>query len=428
MIQAIIESTRTPPGKGRSKIWAAMVCIFAATPLRFASKLNVDGYFTVDYYVTAVFCSSLIMACVVRQFQPYKVMRIAYTEEMWANGKDSFLDKESHTFKEIDLYEWIHLSQLARANHLVGYARKITPKDIKDELAKQKKSREAAKAQVERQQALEEGLAEEQIGEQIQKKENEKQKEEEKRKGMKEKYYNAHADLVVKVVQEITVSTVSPPADGKHVDIPQGSVVGKRVVVRPNSVGTIIEQVNADCVKIRIPKKVPKDVPVMEDRLPRVSFEKEEDKRPICFETGIPIAIIDKTSKFDPNDDKVFATVPDKELRQQFKNGRLEIERQYNMVLTPAFPEHKHTVNTWLHNIILRTVKPRPRHIVSEVNDDDHEAKPEEEATKWEDVEVPLQHIIEASKEWKKIEKGRDEWMKTNLVLGAGVADNAVEK
>jgi len=506
-IKTIIKATRSQPGKGRSKFWACGVCCFAMTPLRFASKLNVDGYFTVDYYVTAVFFSSLIMACVVRQFQPYKMMRIAYTEKMWTDGKDSFLDQKSHTFKEINLYEWIHLSQLARADHLKNYAQGMSPEGIKEELVKQKQSREevaekkkaketekkaveeaaekraaekmtaeekAAEEEAAEKKTAEQKAAEKKTAEEEHKKSQEAKRKEAKRlegmildehqKEMKKKYYNAHANLVVRVIRQITISTVSPPHQGDNdLNIQKGSVVSKVVVVRPDAVGTIVEQVNADVVKIRIPKKVHKNAPVLVNRLPRVSLEKEggkegtkeysssegegEDemdtnkpkkqktpKRPICFEGGLPITLIDpntdpKHTRFDPNDEEVFATVKDKKLRQKFADGTKKIERQYHMTLTPYFSdnESKHKVNTWLHNSVLRMLKPRPRE-VKEDDDEDHETKPGDEATKWEDIEVPLGAIIEASKAWVDMEVEREKWMRDMKVAAAAAKDNKVEK
>merc|ERR1719446_866862 len=122
------------PGKGRSKVFAAWVCLLATVPLRFASKIDSNGYYTVDYYVTAVFFSSLVIALLLRQFNPYKLTRVAYTEDLWLTGEDTFIDFKKHTHKKIDLYEWIHLNQKARAEHLLGYALKVTKKDIEDEL------------------------------------------------------------------------------------------------------------------------------------------------------------------------------------------------------------------------------------------------------------------------------------------------------
>jgi len=451
-------------------------------PLRFASKLNVDGYFTVDYYVTAVFFSSLIMACVVRQYHPYKMMRIVYTEKMWADGKDSFLDKKSQTFKEIDMYEWVHLSQLARARHLKDYARRISTKVIKDELDRQKKSRDAVKEK-----AAEEKKTPEEKKAAEEKKATEEKAAEEKTRSwcccisatqkkqeegtdvemMEKEYYNQHAKLIVKVIKEITESTVSPPHRGDQENLKlgmaKGTAVCKKVVVRPNSVGTIIDQVNDDLVKIRFPKEV-LDPPVSKGSLPKVSIEKESSpkeevkgslpqvseesspkeeakgsllqvpmeeksspkeegdeisknmkepkKKLVCFKSGAPIAIIDKNNKFE--DDKLFANI-DADLRESFKNGTKKIERQYHMTLTPNFDDDaqlKHKVNAWHHNAVLRMVKPRPRHMLKGEDVHDHETKRENEATKWEDVVVPLDAIIKASVEWKTFEEELDEWIK----------------
>jgi len=375
----------------------------------------------VDYYVTAVFFSSLIMACVVRQFQPYKIMRIAYTETMWATGVDSFFDQTSQTFREIDLYEWIHLPQLARAHHLKGYAQGLSPEVIKKELEKQETSRKALKD------ALKDAKSKEDL-------EKPKVVDDNKRK-MKEQYYNEHADVVVKLVREITVSTVSPPHKGND-DIQRGTVVFKEVEVRRDAVGTIIGQVNADVVKIRFPKKVPESPPVMENFLPRVSFEEAEGgkKKPICFDNGLPIALIDATEKFNPDDKNVFATVKDPNVRENFNaglrkfnaRGEMEFEHQYHMFLTPTFENKtkRKEVNAWLHNAALRMVKPQPRHMKKDdddlkKDDDDYERKSVDEATDWEDVDVPLANISETSEKWGVIEKERARWMRKHEVVEA---------
>jgi len=413
-IQAIIKSTRTPPGKGRSKLWAAMVCVFAATPLRFASKLDVDGYFTVDYYVTAVFCSSLIMACVVRQFQPYKVMRIAYTQEMWANGKDTFLDKETHEFKELDMYEWIHLTQIARANHLLGYARKVSLKDIKAELDLQKTRRK--------------GLSTKDL--------------EEAKPEMKKEYYNEHANLVVKVIREISVSSISPPlSEQKGNNLPQGGVISKVVVVRPNAIGTVVAKVDKDRIKIRIPKEIPSDPPLLQSHLPMVVYpDKAEKKALLCYEanalgTKLPVSLMDETQEFDPNGknaEDIFRGVPEN-LRQQFRDAvernQCVHERQYIMAMNPKPEESsKHDVNAWFHNEALRLLKPPPRYAKSNQNEDPESKPNNEEATKWEDVVVSLQDVIEASEDWKNIEKERDDWIKENYVREKQIEDNPDQK
>jgi len=416
MIQAIIESTRTPPGKGRSKIWAAMVCIFAATPLRFASKLNVDGYFTVDYYVTAVFCSSLIMACVVRQFQPYKVMRIAYTEEMWANGKDTFLDMETHEFKELDMYEWIHLTQIARANHLLGYARKVSPKDIKVELDLQKTRRKGLSTK-----DSEKGLAA-------------------AKPEMKTEYYNEHANLVVKVIREISVSSISPPlSEPKGDKLPQGGVISKVVVVRPNAIGTVVAKVDNDRIKIRIAKELPTNPPLLKSHLPIVVYP-EEKKALLCYDdadasgTKLPVSLIDETQKFDPNgknaEDIFHGVLPN--LRQEFHDAFAKDnwvhERQYIMAMNPKPGEDlKHDVNAWFHNEALRLLKPQSRRAKSDQKEDP-ESKPKDEATKWEDVVVSLQEVMEASEDWKRVEKERDEWIRTHGVRESEIEDNPDQK
>merc|ERR1719223_1623052 len=258
---------------------------------------------------------------------------------------------------------------------------------------------------------------------------------------MKEAYYNEHAKVVVKLVREITVSTVSPPHKGDNdLQLQRGSVVGKVVEVRRDAVGTIIGQVNDDVVKVRFPKVVPPAPPVYEPLLPCVSLEPDQEgkMKPICFDSGPPIALIDMEGKFDPDDKKVFATVGDPDLRKRFKAGEKKYEHQYRVVWTPTFEKEKtKRVNAWFHNATFRMVnpRPRPRHLKKDEDDDDlkkndddddYERKSQEAAAKWEDVEVPLLHISEASDDWGEIEMFQLKWKrKLEAVVDTEKAEKA---
>jgi len=417
-IQSIIRSTRSAPGKGRSKFVAALVCIGAClAPLRFAPKVDNDGFYTVDYYVTAVFFSSLVMACIVRQANPYKMMMIGYTKAMWSVGKDAFIDKKSHGYRSLDLYEWIHLTQLDRANHLFQYARMITSKDIDAEFKMRKEMKKSTDD------------ANEKIT-------------------PHKHYHNKGAKLKVKMIKEVSVVTTSLPlaAELAGDNLRESSMISKLVVVRVNAVGTVVESLDGERIKVRFPRKVPENV--FEYLLPHsvpLIFKIEGDKTP-HWRKNKSGQIVPITVPWDPSKkesctlhheccpahhemvDKSLAKLPKEEkedILAKFKasNTKKEAMYQYTMDLTPKpnTPEKKRKVNAWFHNSLLHLLAPPPHH------EDDEESQEEKEYLKqkkhedgdladaqWEDVVVSLHEVIEVSDQWLQIESERDLWMKSH--------------
>jgi len=294
-IKKVVMKTTSSPGKGRSKMFAAFVCLVATTPLRFSSKIDSNGYYTVDYYVTAVFFSSLVMALVLRQWNPYKMMRIAYTESLWLNGADTFIDRVKHTHRKIDLYEWIHLDQNSRAEHLLWYARRLTMDDVTDEMRSQK----SIKKMVEKIPQLEGKLkdltekkdkSEEDLTynipevEQALKDMNDALKKEEdgmqtnigvgeddhhalvvKNRHLKEDLYcNKYANLIVKTIDRIKVVSNSPPVDdefSKKMKMTEGITICQILTLKKNAIGTVVDKLDNGLIKVRFPKACPENAP-----------------------------------------------------------------------------------------------------------------------------------------------------------------------
>jgi len=103
-----------------------------------AKTVDVDGYYTVDYYVTLVLCQSLFIALTLRFWSPYTCNPVIYTKKIWTQGSDTFLDLtvDPPVQKTIDLYEWIHLTRMDRLNHATTYARRVGLDSIKDKPTK----------------------------------------------------------------------------------------------------------------------------------------------------------------------------------------------------------------------------------------------------------------------------------------------------
>ena len=417
-LHSIIRSTRSRPGKGRSKTFAAMLCMGVALgPLRFASKLDNDGFFSVDYYVTSVFFSALLMACMIRQFNPYKMSMIAYTKNMWLDGKDSFVDPKHHTFRELDLYEWIHLSNIARAKHLFQYARIITPKDVEKELKRQKEIQKADVKDLHHSDEAKRKKAEADS--------NDRNKREAETPF--DQYHNKGALLKVKTVKDVSVVTTSPPVvdedlfDGEI--IKQSTIVSKLVIVRPNAVGTVVEKVDDQRVKVRFPRSVPKGCPLQPRSVPHI-VKKKNERQPVTKEMRgelVPVTVTwtDKDSCGKLENMKETD-------RQCLENAKVSIDEidpepmhQYSMLLTPNPSEsaHRRKLNAWLHNSLLQMLKPKPHHSPEEDSQQAHNferLKKDEsnhlDAPLWEDVVVSLHEVIEVSAEWHKVEQEDEKW------------------
>jgi len=301
-IKKVVMKTTALPNKGRSKTFAAFVCLAATLPLRFSSKIDSNGYYTVDYYVTAVFFSSLVMALVLRQWNPYKMMRIAYTENLWLNGSDMFIDREQHIHRKIDLYEWIHLDQNSRAEHLLWYARKLTVDDIDDEMKSQKFFKKMDTNIPKTQKKLDSlpGNTEDERAEKADEKDTLqrmqvmlKEAEDKMQKNIKDgdntdallmkyrttkehPYSNKYANLVVKTIDEIKVVTNSPPVDEEFsnaTQFPAGITISQILTLEKNAIGTVRANIDGGHIKVRFPKKCPDDAPTHDKKSNQYGIE-----------------------------------------------------------------------------------------------------------------------------------------------------------
>jgi len=119
----------------KSRCFCAVQLIALDMGARLCAKtVDVDGYYTVDYYVTMVLCQALFMALTLRFWSPYTCNPVIYTKNMWTQGTDDFLDLtvDPPAMKTIDLYEWIHLTRMQRLDHVTTYARRVGLDSIKD--------------------------------------------------------------------------------------------------------------------------------------------------------------------------------------------------------------------------------------------------------------------------------------------------------
>jgi len=119
----------------KSRLFCAVQLIGIDWCARWCAKtVDVDGYYTVDYYVTMVLCQSLFLATMLRLWNPFTVAPVVYTKLMWTQGNDTFLDLtvDPPVLQTIDLYEWLHLTTMQRSHHVAIYARRVGFDSIKD--------------------------------------------------------------------------------------------------------------------------------------------------------------------------------------------------------------------------------------------------------------------------------------------------------
>jgi hypothetical protein len=100
-----------------------------------APRLNLDGFFTADYYTTLIFIFAGLVSLSQRYFNPYMCAPLLYTSNLWLKGVDSFVspgeDGGVAKQKKISLYEWIHLLPDERSEFLFKYARCVSEDEVK---------------------------------------------------------------------------------------------------------------------------------------------------------------------------------------------------------------------------------------------------------------------------------------------------------
>lgn len=122
------------------RLW--VLCILASIGL-FAStmtpRLAINGFYTVDYYVTLVFLFSALSSWMLRIWNPYSGVRMVYTSRLWSTGEDEFSDgglgvgqkKDLGKRDTVSLYDWFHHKPERRAQWLLEYARRVDVKKVK---------------------------------------------------------------------------------------------------------------------------------------------------------------------------------------------------------------------------------------------------------------------------------------------------------
>jgi len=113
------------------RTFAILVITIIRSILQYVTpRIDRDGFHTLDYFVTLVFCYALVFALVLRNWNPYHFTRMVYTEHLWLKGRDTFVSIKEGESHEVDLYQWMHLTAADRAQMLLNYARTITMDEI----------------------------------------------------------------------------------------------------------------------------------------------------------------------------------------------------------------------------------------------------------------------------------------------------------
>jgi len=104
-----------------------------------ASLIDIDGFYTVDYYVSMTLVMCLCYAVMLRCWNPYSCAPMIFTRKLWEEGEDSFLDTYSSPARlaKADLFEWFHMTTIQRLHHLTMYARRVGLSDVPDQEASQ---------------------------------------------------------------------------------------------------------------------------------------------------------------------------------------------------------------------------------------------------------------------------------------------------
>lgn len=97
-----------------------------------AARVDKDGGFTLDYYITSAFMLSVILALLFRNVETLSRVQPIYTQNLWSKGVETFQSRDAGRKVKIDLYEWSHLSAVSKAQLLLDYARTIELKDLAD--------------------------------------------------------------------------------------------------------------------------------------------------------------------------------------------------------------------------------------------------------------------------------------------------------
>lgn len=124
------EKCRFEHNRGSFSLCAALILgILGLSAGIVAPKLAIDGYASVEYSIIVALTFSSTFAIVLRYRNPFTWHSILYTETLFLEGQETFVDGDGHPHK-LDLYEWIHLPHEIRQKHLLHYARRISNEQV----------------------------------------------------------------------------------------------------------------------------------------------------------------------------------------------------------------------------------------------------------------------------------------------------------
>lgn len=163
-LQKLVQSLR-PDGIARrftKPIQASMFCsaipvvaVYALLKWYLVTKLDSDGFYTVDYYTTFVILFSVSLVTLLRTWHPFQCRPQLFTKKIWSQGSDHFVisalwfenwnreypGSKSGEFKKmkdvgddlvlvkVDLYQWMQLRAKERIEVLINYCRRPSPGD-----------------------------------------------------------------------------------------------------------------------------------------------------------------------------------------------------------------------------------------------------------------------------------------------------------
>jgi hypothetical protein len=115
---------------------ALQLALFWLMSYFLAPTLNIDGFFTADYYTTLIFIFAGLVSVSQRYYNAYMCAPLLYTRDLWLKGEDEFVAPDEKggqaKKKKVTLYDWIHLLPDERADYLFKYARAVSEAEVKD--------------------------------------------------------------------------------------------------------------------------------------------------------------------------------------------------------------------------------------------------------------------------------------------------------
>merc|ERR1719247_2965955 len=96
--------------KFRRTFCALQLAFFWLLSYFLAPTVNIDGFFTSDYYTTLIFIFAGLVSLSQRYYNPYQCAPLLYTKKLWSQGADEFVVPGQNggqaTKKKVTLYDW----------------------------------------------------------------------------------------------------------------------------------------------------------------------------------------------------------------------------------------------------------------------------------------------------------------------------------